>query len=37
MVYKGPGLAARIVADLPKLLAEDGFVTVSQAIGADHR
>ena len=37
MVYEGPGLAARLVRDLPALLAADGFATISAAIGADHR
>lgn len=37
MVYEGPGLAARIVAELPDLLAADGFAAVSEAVGADHR
>jgi dihydroorotate dehydrogenase len=36
MVYEGPGLAARIVAGLPALLKADGFVTVAEAVGADH-
>ncbi|MBI2256247.1 MAG: quinone-dependent dihydroorotate dehydrogenase [Proteobacteria bacterium] len=37
MVYEGPGLAARIAAGLPALLAADGFAHVKDAIGADHR
>ena len=37
MVYEGPGLAARITAELPRLLATDGFTHVRDAIGADHR
>ncbi len=37
LVYEGPGLAARIVAGLPALLAADGFSTLAEAIGADHR
>ncbi len=37
MVYEGPGLAARITAELPRLLAADGFTHVRDAIGADHR
>ncbi|MBK8159896.1 MAG: quinone-dependent dihydroorotate dehydrogenase [Rhodospirillaceae bacterium] len=37
MVYEGPGLAARLAGDLPALLAADGFATISDAIGADHR
>jgi len=37
LVYEGPGLAGRIVKDLPALLAADGFAHVKDAIGADHR
>jgi len=37
LVYEGPELPGRIVADLPKLLKADGFDTISQAVGADHR
>lgn len=34
MVYEGPGLPARIVRALPKLLEADGYSTVIDAIGA---
>jgi dihydroorotate dehydrogenase len=37
LVYEGPHLAARIAAELPALLAADGFAHVRDAIGADHR
>lgn len=37
LVYEGPGLVGRIVAELPALLAADGFAHVADAIGADHR
>jgi dihydroorotate dehydrogenase len=37
LVYEGPGLPARITAELPALLAQDGFGHVAEAIGADHR
>jgi len=37
MVYEGPGLATRIAAGLPALLAADGFAHVKDAVGADHR
>ena len=37
LVYAGPGLPARIVRELPGLLARDGFSHVGAAIGADHR
>lgn len=35
MVFQGPGLPARIAAELPALLRADGFETLSQAVGAD--
>ncbi|MEG3092023.1 quinone-dependent dihydroorotate dehydrogenase [Sphingomonas sp. PB1R3] len=34
LVYEGPGLAARILADLDALLARDGFASVTDAVGA---
>jgi len=37
LVYGGPGLPARILAELPALLARDGFTHVAEATGADHR
>jgi dihydroorotate dehydrogenase len=37
MVYEGPGLPARIVAGLPDHLAQDGFKSIAEAVGADHR
>ncbi len=37
LVYEGPGLAARIVAELPALLRADGFAQLADAVGADHR
>lgn len=37
MVYEGPGLPARILRALPGLLKADGFETVSEAVGAEHR
>ena len=33
MVYEGPGLPARILRDLPKLLSTDGFKSVAEAVG----
>lgn len=33
LVYAGPGLAMRMLADLDALLARDGFATVTAAIG----
>ena len=35
MVYKGPGLAARIARELSHCLAEDGFSTLQEAVGKD--
>ena len=35
MVYEGPGLPARILADLPKLLARDGAASISDLVGRD--
>ncbi len=37
MVYEGPGLPARILRGLPDLLKTDGFETVADAVGAEHR
>jgi len=37
LVYGGPSLAARIIADLPLYLQADGFAGVSDAVGAAHR
>ncbi len=34
MVYRGPGLAARICRELPALLKADGFASVADAVGA---
>ncbi len=36
LIYEGPGLVARIKADLAGLLARDGFAGVAEAVGADH-
>jgi dihydroorotate dehydrogenase len=35
LVYEGPGLARRIVRDLPALLRRDGFGHVGEAVGTD--
>jgi len=35
LVYDGPGLVTRILADLARLLRRDGFARVSDAVGAD--
>ena len=37
LVYEGPGLPARISAGLVKLLRQDGFTHVSEAVGAGVR
>ncbi|GGJ61796.1 dihydroorotate dehydrogenase (quinone) [Deinococcus aquiradiocola] len=37
LVYGGPGLPARINADLAALLRRDGFTHVSEAVGVDAR
>jgi len=37
LVYAGPGLVARIKAELVGLLRRDGFASIAQAVGADHR
>ncbi|MEE8333481.1 MAG: quinone-dependent dihydroorotate dehydrogenase [Alphaproteobacteria bacterium] len=37
LIYGGPGLARTICADLARLLVDDGFAHVADAVGADHR
>ncbi len=37
LVFEGPGLVGRIKRDLASLLRRDGFGSVADAIGADHR
>jgi len=37
LVYQGPGLLRRLKADLAQLLRRDGFASVADAVGADHR
>jgi dihydroorotate dehydrogenase len=37
LVFEGPGLVARIKRELAALLRADGFASVSEAVGADHR
>ncbi|MBF0095280.1 MAG: quinone-dependent dihydroorotate dehydrogenase [Alphaproteobacteria bacterium] len=37
LVYEGPGLVARIKADLARLLRADGFSSLAEAVGCDHR
>jgi dihydroorotate dehydrogenase len=37
LVYEGPGLVSRIQRDLAARLRADGFATLADAVGADHR
>jgi dihydroorotate dehydrogenase len=37
LVYEGPGLITRINRELVALLKRDGFASVADAVGADHR
>lgn len=37
LVYGGPGFVAAVNSGLARLLARDGFRTVADAVGADHR
>jgi dihydroorotate dehydrogenase len=37
LIYGGPALVRRIVHDLAALLERDGFASVADAVGADHR
>jgi dihydroorotate dehydrogenase len=37
LVYRGPALVPWIQADLAERLARDGFRTLAEAVGADHR
>ncbi|HLL02838.1 MAG TPA: quinone-dependent dihydroorotate dehydrogenase [Myxococcaceae bacterium] len=36
-VYEGPGMVRRLLRELGPLLARDGFRSVREAVGADHR
>ncbi len=37
LIYQGPGLVRRMLASLALLLNRDGFRSVTEAVGADHR
>lgn len=37
LIYRGPGLVAEIKADLAALLRRDGFASLAEAVGADHK
>jgi dihydroorotate dehydrogenase len=35
LIYQGPGVVGRILDELDRRLAEDGFASLSAAIGSD--
>ncbi len=37
MIYRGPGLAGEIKRGLVRLLARDGFRSISEAVGSERR
>jgi dihydroorotate dehydrogenase len=37
MIYRGPGLAREIKRGLVRLLARDGFRSISEAVGSENR
>ena len=37
LAYEGPRVVPRIKAELAECLRRDGFTSVAQAVGADHR
>jgi len=37
LIYEGPGLISEITRGLSALLRRDGFTSIDQAVGADHR
>ena len=37
LIYRGPGLVVEIKRDLAELLRRDGFSSVAEAVGCDHR
>jgi dihydroorotate dehydrogenase len=37
LVYRGPALVTEIKRDLGRLLRADGFASIAEAVGADHR
>jgi dihydroorotate dehydrogenase len=37
LIYHGPGLVGRLKADLLACLERDGFASLAEAVGADHR
>jgi dihydroorotate dehydrogenase len=37
LAYEGPAVVPRIKAELAELLARDGYRSVAEAVGADHK
>lgn len=37
LIFQGPGLVRKIKLDLTEALKKDGFTSISEAVGADHR
>ncbi|MFQ5563353.1 MAG: quinone-dependent dihydroorotate dehydrogenase [Parvularculaceae bacterium] len=37
LIYEGPGLVIRILKELPHFLDADGFSSIGEAVGAEHR
>lgn len=37
LIYRGPGLVAELLSGLAEGLRRDGFTTMAEAVGADHR
>jgi dihydroorotate dehydrogenase len=37
LIYQGPAVVERVLGELDRLLAEDGYARISEAIGADQR
>jgi dihydroorotate dehydrogenase len=35
MVYEGPGLARRITRGLERLMRQDGFTSIAEAVGSE--
>lgn len=37
LAYDGPGVVPRVKSELAELLAKEGYKSVGEAVGADHR
>jgi dihydroorotate dehydrogenase len=37
LVYEGPGVVGRVKKELGELLERDGFRSIEEAVGYDHR